>query len=144
MVNLRQQTDKPAELEGEAFHEKEVLDAMNGPGRAMVLRDTSAHRMQLAFIFWDEATMAGMLDILAGYPLADSSTARLHNRLCFAGLAAIALGRVRNSDAYAKLGKDVRMFLLQPKPNLFFFFSHSSRSFYGSVFGIFHSSLKAW
>ena len=105
-LNLRKRSDNPTKLEGEAFNEKEVLNT-NGPVNKMVLRDTSSHRISLAVIFWDESTMADMLNILADYPLTDQLTARLHNRLCFTGLAAIALGRRQNSEEYQKLGQKV-------------------------------------
>ena len=126
-LNLRKRTDKPTEFEGPIFHEKEVLDAMDGPGRSMVLRDSSSHRLQLAFIFWDEDTMVGMLDILAEYPLTDNISARLHNRLCFTGLAAIAIQKARNSNTYEKLGKDVRSCFCQLELSL-----HSSLFIYSS------------
>ena len=104
VLNLRKRSDHPTKLEGEAFHEEEILSAMSGPGRKMVLRDSSSHRLQLAFVFWDEATMAEMLGILESYPLTDQLVARLHNRLCFTGLAAVSLGRLQGNASFQKLG----------------------------------------
>ncbi|KAL9180014.1 hypothetical protein ACHAXT_007984 [Thalassiosira profunda] len=103
-LNLRKRSERPTELEGEAFHETEILNAMSGPGRKMALRDSSSYRLQLAFVFWDEATMAEMLRRLESYPLTDVIVARLHNRLCFTGLAAIALGRSQGNASFQKLG----------------------------------------
>ena len=100
---------KPTVFQGPAFHEEEILCTMNDPGRYMVLRDSSSHRLQLAFIFWDEDTMADMLNILSSYPLTDHVVARLHNRLCFTGLAAFALGRSRSSGPFQKLGQKVSL-----------------------------------
>lgn len=104
-LNLRKRTETPTELKGEAFNEKETLSKETGPGRAMILRDSSAYRMQLALIFWDEDTMMELLNILADYPLADHLVPRLHNRLCFTGLAAVTLGKSKNSEKIMKLGQ---------------------------------------
>ena len=76
----------------------------------MAIRDSSAARLQLAFVFWDEDVMIQMLNNLKDYPLSDSSLPRLHNRLCFVGLAAYALGARQGCEAYVKLKQDVSGF----------------------------------
>jgi len=105
VMNLRKRTGHPTEFRGKMFHEEETLSKMNGKGTSMVLRDSSSHRLQLAFIFWDENTMDGILNKLESYPMTDIIMARLHNRLCFTGLAAIALGKERGSKSFQKMGQ---------------------------------------
>ena len=91
-LNLRTRTDKPTEFAGEAFQEEDALSKLTGNAHKMALRDSSSHRIQLAFVFRDEDTMSQMLTTLKDYPLADQLLARLHNRLAFTGLAAMGSG----------------------------------------------------
>lgn len=70
-LNLRKRSNNPTELEGDAFHEEKALANMNGYAHKMALRDSSSMRLQLAFIFWDEACMLQMLTRLQDYPLSD-------------------------------------------------------------------------
>ena len=106
-LNLRTRTNIPAKLCGDAFREEVELSKLNGNKHKMALRDSSAARLQLAFIFWDEDTMIKMLDILKHYTMSDVSLARLHNRLCFVGLAAFALDTKKCSKAILKLRQGV-------------------------------------
>ena len=105
-LNLRTRTDSPTEFKGDAFNEAVELSKKNENSRKMALRDSSAARIQLAFVFWDEDVMVQMLEILKDYLLADPSLPRLHNRLCFVGLAACALGQRKGSSSYLKLGQE--------------------------------------
>lgn len=105
-INLRTRTANPTEFQGEAFKEEEVLSGMNANARKMALRDSSSSRLQLAFVFWNEDVMVKMLNILGDYPPTDMAIARLHNRLCYAGLAAFALGKKKGSESFLKLGQD--------------------------------------
>jgi len=103
--NLRKSTERPTEFEGGAFNIKERLKEMSGENHYMALRDSSSYQLQLAFIFRDENKMAAMLSILSRYPLIDQSVARLHNRLCFMGFAAITLCRRKGSQKFHKMGQ---------------------------------------
>ena len=108
-LNLRKRCDKPTEFLGEAFNEKEELSKLAGNAHKMALRDSSTLRLQLAFIFCDEDTMVEMLTILKDYPLTDQMIARGHIRLCFTGLAAIAVGRTVDPQPFQKLGQNVSL-----------------------------------
>ena len=105
--NLRSKAENPAEFQGKAFQEEEAVNRMNSNGRKMMLRDSSSYRLQLAFVFWNENVMHQMLERLRDYPLSDQMVARLHNRLCFTGLAAFALCQRKVTTSFLKLGKDV-------------------------------------
>eukprot|EP00579_Thalassiosira_antarctica_P001484 CAMPEP_0201869558 /NCGR_PEP_ID=MMETSP0902-20130614/3031_1 /ASSEMBLY_ACC=CAM_ASM_000551 /TAXON_ID=420261 /ORGANISM="Thalassiosira antarctica, Strain CCMP982" /LENGTH=1165 /DNA_ID=CAMNT_0048395085 /DNA_START=172 /DNA_END=3669 /DNA_ORIENTATION=+ len=105
-LNLKTRTNNPTKLLGEAFNEDEELIKMNDHAREMALRDSSSLRLQLAFIFWDEDTMVDLLTILMDYPLTDQMIARLHNRLCFTGLAVFALGKRKGCESFQKLGQN--------------------------------------
>jgi len=105
-LNLRKRIENPTEFQGEAFHEEKSLNKMNGNALKMALRDSSSLRLQLAFVFWNENIMAQMLERLRDYPLKDMSVARLHNRLCFTGLAAFALCQRQGYESFSKLGKN--------------------------------------
>ena len=102
-LNLRTRNDSPSELCGPAFCEGEELCAMNDKARKMALRDSSSYRLQLAFIFNNESAMISLLEILKDYPLYDVVPSRLHNRLCFTGLAAFTLDNEGN-ESFMKLG----------------------------------------
>jgi len=106
-LNLRTRTENATEFDGEAFQEAKALNNMNDSARKMALRDSSSSRLQLAFVFWDEECMAKMLKILRDYPFTDGSVARLHNRLCFTGLAAFALCKRKGYETYSELGQNV-------------------------------------
>lgn len=106
VLNLRTRTSNPTEFRGEAFREEEVLKKMNSKARCMAVRDSSSLRLQLAFIFWDEAVMAQMLNVFADCPLKDRSVPILHNRLCFIGLAAFGLRKKRGCESFSKIGKN--------------------------------------
>ncbi len=103
--NLRRTTKFPTELNGEAFREREVLETLDENIKIQTLRDSSSHRLQLAYIFGDEECMIRMLGILASYPFTDIVVSRLHNRLCFVGLASFTMGRARNDDTLLELGE---------------------------------------
>jgi len=105
-LNLRTRKEEPTKFLGDAFHEEEELSKKNENARKMAIRDSSAARLQLAFVFWDEDVMVQMLNNLKDYPLSDSSLPRLHNRLCFVGLAAYGLGTRQGCEAYLKLKQD--------------------------------------
>jgi len=105
-LNLRLSMENPTELEGKAFREEEALNAMNSNARKMALRDSTSFRLQLAFIFWNEDAMDQMLKILCDYSGTDVNIARLHNRLCFTGLAAFALGKRNGVDSFLTLGEN--------------------------------------
>lgn len=102
-LNLRLGSENPAAFCGEAFDEERALSEMDGNARKMALRDSSSYRLQLAFIFNDEETMASLLEILKEYPLSDIMPARLHVRLCFTGLASFALSQ-KGNHSFVKLG----------------------------------------
>jgi len=104
-LNLRKRTEKPTEFLGDAFNEEEELSKMNESARKQSLRDSSAARLQLAFVFWNEETMADMLRILSDYPMQDVFVARLHSRLCFVGLASFALAQREDCKSFTDLGK---------------------------------------
>lgn len=104
---VRKREREGAKDKRQAKQEEEVLSGMNANARKMALRDSSSSRLQLAFVFWNEDVMVKMLNILGDYPPTDMAIARLHNRLCFAGLAAFALGKKKGSESFVKLGQDV-------------------------------------
>lgn len=90
-INLRQRSQNPTEFNGDAYKEEEVLGGMNDALRGMTLRDSSAYRIQLAFIFDDKECMTHLLNVLSTYPYTFHDVLRLHVRLCFMGLAAFAV-----------------------------------------------------
>ena len=113
-LNLRTRSNNPTEFCGKAFHEEEALSEMSDSARKMALRDSSSMRLQLSFVFGDEEGMVQMLRRLQGmgdYPFEDMIPARLHNRLCFVGLAAYALGKSKENESFWNLGKHVSFIL---------------------------------
>lgn len=102
-LNLRMRNESPTEFRGPAFCEEDELDAMNEKARKMALRDSSSYRLQLAVIFNNEQVMETLLEILKDYPMADIEPSRLHNRLCFTGLAAFKLGS-KGNKSFVNLG----------------------------------------
>lgn len=104
-LNLRKPSDNPSKLVGEAFNEDKVLSEIEGSTHYQTLRDSSSLRIQLAFVFWNEADMIDMLKILETYPLQDQFVARLHNRLAFTGLAAFAVCHKKDCASYKALGE---------------------------------------
>ena len=90
-INLRQRSTTPTEFNGDAYKEDETLSGMNDQLRKMTLRDSSAYRIQLAFIFGDRECMLSMLNILSTYPYTFHELSRLHARLTFMGLSAFAI-----------------------------------------------------
>uniref|UniRef100_A0A7S2LW75 Orc1-like AAA ATPase domain-containing protein n=1 Tax=Skeletonema marinoi TaxID=267567 RepID=A0A7S2LW75_9STRA len=104
-LNLRKPSDNPSKLVGEAFNEEQVLSELEGSAHFQTLRDSSSLRVQLAFVFWNEADMIDLLKILETYPLQDQFAARLHNRLAFTGLAAFAMCHRKDCASYKALGE---------------------------------------
>ena len=104
-LNLRKHSDNPSKLVGEAFNEEQVLSELEGSAHFQTLRDSSSLRVQLAFVFWNEADMIDLLKILETYPLQDQFVARLHNRLAFTGLAAFAMCHRKDCASYKALGE---------------------------------------
>ncbi len=104
-LNLRKPSDNPSKLAGEAFNEVKVLSELEGSAHYQTLRDSSSLRVQLAFVFWNEADMIDLLKILETYPLQDQFVARLHNRLAFTGLAAFAMCHKKDCASYKALGE---------------------------------------
>lgn len=104
-LNLRKPSDTPSKLVGEAFNEEQVLSELEGSAHFQTLRDSSSLRVQLAFVFWNEADMVDLLKVLETYPLQDQFVARLHNRLAFTGLAAFAMCRRKDCASYKALGE---------------------------------------
>ena len=104
-LNLRKPSDSPSKLVGEAFNEEQVLSELEGSAHFQTLRDSSSLRVQLAFVFWNEADMIDLLKILETYPLQDQFVARLHNRLAFTGLAAFAMCHRKDCASYKALGE---------------------------------------
>ena len=104
-LNLRKPSDNPSKLVGEAFNEEQVLSELEGSAHYQTLRDSSSLRVQLAFVFWNEADMIDLLKVLETYPLQDQFVARLHNRLAFTGLAALAMCRRKDCASYKALGE---------------------------------------
>lgn len=100
-INLRQRSENPTGFNGDAYKEEEVLGGMNDALRGMTLRDSSAYRIQLAFIFDDKECMTHSLDILSTYPYTFHDVLRLHVRLCFMGLAAFAV-KYKNKEVGEK------------------------------------------
>ena len=112
ILNLRTRTENPTNFEGSmrtgAFDEEQAFRSMDDKGRKMALRDSSSLRLQLAFVFGDEDAMAQLLDRLnlIDYPIsADSLVSRLHNRLCFTGLAAFTLSQRKGCGQFLKQGQ---------------------------------------
>ena len=104
-LNLRKASDNPSGLVGEAFNEEKVLSELEGSAHFQTLRDSSSLRIQLAFVFWNEADMIALLKILETYPVTDQFVARLHNRLAFTGLAAFAMCHRKDCASYRTLGE---------------------------------------
>ncbi len=104
-LNLRKPSNNPSKLEGKAFNEEQVLSKLEGSAHFQTLRDSSSLRMQLAFVFWNEADMIDLLKILETYPFQDPFVARLHNRLAFTGLAAFAMCHKKGGASYKALGE---------------------------------------
>ena len=78
---------------------------LEGSAHFQMLRDSSSLRVQLAFVFWNEADMIDLLKILETYPIQDQFAARLHNRLAFTGLAAFAMCHQKGCASYKALGE---------------------------------------
>ncbi len=104
-LNLRKSSSNPSKLVGEAFHEEQVLSELEGSAHSQTLRDSSSLRVQLAFVFWNEADMIDLLKILETYDLQDQFAPRLHNRLAFTGLAAFAICHNKGYASYKALGE---------------------------------------
>mmetsp|Transcript_10237 Transcript_10237/g.15466 ORF Transcript_10237/g.15466 Transcript_10237/m.15466 type:complete len:563 (+) Transcript_10237:2-1690(+) len=106
-LNLRKPStsSNPSELVGEAFNEEEVLSELEGSAHSQTLRDSSSLRVQLAFVFWNEADMIDLLKILETYDFQDQFASRLHNRLVFTGLAAFAICHKKGYASYTALGE---------------------------------------
>eukprot|EP00985_Skeletonema_marinoi_P025591 scaffold18962_cov140-Skeletonema_marinoi.AAC.4 len=100
-INLRQRSDNPSEFNGDAYNEEDTLNGMNEQKSKMMLRDSGAYRIQLAFIFGDRECMTSMLDILSTYPYTFHDVTRLHPRLCFMGLSAFAV-KYKNKEVGEK------------------------------------------
>lgn len=109
-LNLRKPFENPSKLIGDVFNEEKVLRELEGSARFQTLRDSSSLRLQLAFVFWNEADMVELLRILETYPLQDQFVARLQNRLAFTGLAAFAMCHKKGCDSFKELGEKVSAF----------------------------------
>ncbi len=53
---------------------------LEGSDHFQMLLDSSSLRVQLAFVFWNEADMIDLLKILEAYDFQDQFESRLHNR----------------------------------------------------------------
>lgn len=104
LLNLRKQTKGSTELKGDVFDEDAFLRTFDGPARTMSLRDTSAMRLFLSFIFWDEECMIQMLENLSKFTDPDMSVPRTFLRLCFIGLAGFEMGRKNKDKSHLELG----------------------------------------
>jgi len=107
ILNLLGRSEGVVLLNGDAFNEDRALGQIEGNSKAMLLRDASTFRVQLAYIFNDTATMKEMIERLKTYPLFDLMTARQHLRITFLGLAAFELGNRETNKEYLKLGKSI-------------------------------------
>ncbi len=104
-LNLRKPSNNPSKFVGEAFNEEQALSELEGSAHSQTHRDSSSLRMQLAFVFGNEADMIELLKILETYPFQDPFIARFHNRLAFTGLAAFAVCHKEGCASYKALGE---------------------------------------
>ncbi len=104
-LNLRKPSNNPCKLVGEAFNEEQALCELEGSAHSQALRDSISLRVQLAFVFWNEADMIDLLKILEAYPFQDPLIARFHNRLAFTGLSAFAVCHKKDCASYKTLGE---------------------------------------
>ena len=97
----------PTSFTGVALDENEALAKLEGNSRKMALRDISAFRLQLAYIFDDEEVMIGMIERLKTYPHEDLNWPRGFHRLTFLGLSCLTIGLREKKMEYLRIAKTV-------------------------------------
>jgi len=97
----------PTSFKGVALDENETLAKLEGNSRKMALRDISAFRLQLAYIFDDEQVMIEMIERLKEYPHDDLNWPRGFHRLTFLGLSCLDIGFRKKKIEYLRLAKTI-------------------------------------
>ena len=97
----------PTSYKGVVLDENEALAKLEGNSHKMALRDISAFRLQLAYIFDDEEVMIEMIERLKAHPHEDLSWPRGFHRLTFLGLSCLEIGFREKKMEYLRIAKTI-------------------------------------